>query len=213
MMEAGWSARRGALQLGRSNWVVRRRWDQWIREMSFTRRPGSGHPRNTSRREDHRIVRNARVQPTASSAAIQAQVAPSLRTIRRCPAEAHLGSKHPLCVLPLTPTHRRLRLKWCRPRGNWTAVEWNQVVFSDEPRFNLNSGRDWRPRGERHNPAFALQRHSSPTAGVMVWNAKAYNTLSPLILIHGTMKAQRYVHDILQQHVLPLMQRLPGAIF
>ncbi|GFU30961.1 transposable element Tcb2 transposase [Trichonephila clavipes] len=27
------------------------------------------------------------------------------------------------------------------------------------------------------------------------------------------MKAQRYIHDILKPHVLPLMQRLPGAIF
>ncbi|GFW90087.1 transposable element Tcb2 transposase [Trichonephila clavipes] len=27
------------------------------------------------------------------------------------------------------------------------------------------------------------------------------------------MTAQRYVHDILQPHVLPLMQRLPVAIF
>ncbi|GFX94782.1 transposable element Tcb2 transposase [Trichonephila clavipes] len=27
------------------------------------------------------------------------------------------------------------------------------------------------------------------------------------------MTAQRYVHDILQPHVLPLMQRLQGAIF
>ncbi|GFY08210.1 transposable element Tcb1 transposase [Trichonephila clavipes] len=27
------------------------------------------------------------------------------------------------------------------------------------------------------------------------------------------MTTQRYVHDILQAHVLPLMQRLPGAIF
>ncbi|GFX08671.1 transposable element Tcb2 transposase [Trichonephila clavipes] len=27
------------------------------------------------------------------------------------------------------------------------------------------------------------------------------------------MTAQRYIHDILQLHVLPLMQQLPGAIF
>ncbi|GFX04068.1 transposable element Tcb2 transposase [Trichonephila clavipes] len=27
------------------------------------------------------------------------------------------------------------------------------------------------------------------------------------------MTTQRYVHDILKPHVLPLMQRLPGAIF
>ncbi|GFV63658.1 transposable element Tcb2 transposase [Trichonephila clavipes] len=90
-------------------------------------------------------------------------------------------------------------------------------VFSDEFRFNLSSGdnrvRVWRPCGERLNPAFALQRHTAPTAGVMLWGAIAYNTRSPLILIRGTMTAQRYVHDILQPHVLPLMQRLPGAIF
>ncbi|GFW89466.1 transposable element Tcb2 transposase [Trichonephila clavipes] len=47
----------------------------------------------------------------------------------------------------------------------------------------------------------------------MVWGAIAYNTRSPLVFIRGTMIAQRHVHDILQPHVLPLMQRLPGAIF
>ncbi|GFW80609.1 transposable element Tcb2 transposase [Trichonephila clavipes] len=163
------------------------------------------------------------VQPTASSATIQAQVAPSLeapvssQTIRRHLAEGHLGSRRPLCVLPLTPTHRRLHLEWCPIRGNWTAADRNQVVFSDESRFNLGSDdnpvRVWRPHGERLNPAFALHRHTAPTAGVMVCGAIAYNTWSPLVWIRGTMTAQRYVHGILQPHVLPLMQRLPGAIF
>ncbi|GFW35988.1 transposable element Tcb2 transposase [Trichonephila clavipes] len=196
--------------------------------MSFTRRPVSGRPRQTSRRKDRHIVRNARVQSTASLASIQAQVAPSLgthvssRIKRRRLVEGHLGSRRPLRVLPLTFTHRRLRLEWCRARGNWTAAEWNQVVFSDESRFNLSSDdnrvRVWRPRGERLNPAFVLQRHTSLTAGVIVWSAYntpciAYNTRSPLILIRGTMTAQRYIHDILRPYVLPLMQRLPGVIF
>ncbi|GFX05738.1 transposable element Tcb2 transposase [Trichonephila clavipes] len=128
-MEAGWSARRVACQLGHSECVVRRCWDQWIRDMSFTRRPVSGRPRQISRQEDLLIVRIARVKPTASSTAIQAQVAPSLgapvssRTIRRRLAERHLGSRRPLRVLPLTTTHRRLRLEWYHERGNWTAAE------------------------------------------------------------------------------------------
>ncbi|GFS74035.1 hypothetical protein TNCV_2943151 [Trichonephila clavipes] len=75
--------------------------------MPFTRKLGSGHPRKTSYREDHHIVRNARVQSTASSAAIQAQ------------------------------------------------------------------------------------QHNAPTARVMVWSAIAYNTRSLLLLIRGTMTAQR----------------------
>ncbi|GFT97820.1 HTH_Tnp_Tc3_2 domain-containing protein [Trichonephila clavipes] len=85
-----------------------------IRKLMMRSRPGSGSNRKTNRRENRHIVRNARVQPTASSAAIQAQVAPSLgapvssQTIRRRLAEGHLGSRRPLLVLPLTPTHRRL---------------------------------------------------------------------------------------------------------
>ncbi|GFY26374.1 transposable element Tcb2 transposase [Trichonephila clavipes] len=146
MMEAGLSARRVAGQLGRTDCVVKRFGDQWIRGMSFTQRPGSRRPRQTSRREDFQIV-----------------------------------------------------------------------LFSDESRFNLSSDdnrfRVWRPCNERLNPAFALQRHTAPTAGVMVWGAIAYNTRSPLELIRGTMTAQRYVHDILQPHVWPLIQRLPGSIF
>ncbi|GFU08417.1 transposable element Tcb2 transposase [Trichonephila clavipes] len=170
------TARRVVRQLGRSDSVVRKCWDQWIREMSFTRRPGSGCPRKTSRQEDRHIVRNARVHPTASSAAIQPQVAPSLgapvssRTIRRHFAEGHLGSIRPLRVQPLTPTHRRIRFD-----------------------YDDNRVRVWSPHNERLNPAFSLQQHTTPTAGMMT--------------------AQWYVHDILQPHVFPLLQRLPRATF
>ncbi|GFS73960.1 transposable element Tcb2 transposase [Trichonephila clavipes] len=113
--------------------------------------------------------------PTFSPAAIQAQVTSSLgtpvssRIIQRRLAEGHLESRCPMRVLPLTPIYRRLHLERCRIRANWTAVKLNQVVFSDESRFNLSSDdnrvRMWRPRGEHLNPAFALQQH---TAGVMV---------------------------------------------
>ncbi|GFT51792.1 transposable element Tcb2 transposase [Trichonephila clavipes] len=76
MMKVGWSNRQVARQLGHSDSVVRVCWDQRIRERSFTRRPGSGHPRQNIRQEDRRIQRNARVLPTALSATIQAQVVP-----------------------------------------------------------------------------------------------------------------------------------------
>ncbi|PRD35584.1 UNVERIFIED_CONTAM: hypothetical protein NCL1_11159 [Trichonephila clavipes] len=44
----------------------------------------------------------------------------------------------------------------------------------------------------------------------MVWGSIAYNTQSFLVLIHETMTAQRYVHGILQPHVLPLTTVLTG---
>ncbi|GFT16508.1 transposable element Tcb1 transposase [Trichonephila clavipes] len=187
MMETVWSARRVARQLDRSDCVVRRTSGSEICHLH----------------EDQ--AQDALDRPVVE------------KTTTSCLAEGHLGSRRPLRVLPLTPTHRRLRLEWCHARGNWTAAEWNQVAFSDESRFNLSSddnrARVWRPRGERYNPAFASQQHTAPTAGVMVWGAIAYNTRSPLVLIRGTMTAQRYVHELLQAHVLPPMQWFPGAIF
>ncbi|GFV27399.1 uncharacterized protein TNCV_3795941 [Trichonephila clavipes] len=87
MMEAGGSAKRVPRQFGHSNCVVRKCWDQWIREMSFTRRPVSGYLRQTCCRWDRHIVRNARVKPTASSTAIQAHVAFS-----RCLLEPYEGT-------------------------------------------------------------------------------------------------------------------------
>ncbi|GFV16629.1 transposable element Tcb2 transposase [Trichonephila clavipes] len=173
--------------------------------MSFTRRPGSGRPRESSHREDRHIVRNAHGPPTASSAAncvigrqrgtaLSLGAPESSRTILRRLAEGHLRSRCPLRVLPLTLTHRCLHLQWCRARRNWTAAEWNQVVFRDKSRFSHSSDdnhvRVWRPRDKHLNPAFTLQRHIAPTAGVTVWGAIAYNTRSPLVLIHVTMTAQ-----------------------
>ncbi|GFU60870.1 transposable element Tcb2 transposase [Trichonephila clavipes] len=77
-MEAWWSAKCVARQLGHSDCVVRRCSNLWIREMSFTQRPVLGRPRRTSGREDRHIGRDARLWPTDSPVAIQAQVAPSL---------------------------------------------------------------------------------------------------------------------------------------
>ncbi|GFU73347.1 transposable element Tcb2 transposase [Trichonephila clavipes] len=85
----------------------------------------------------------------------------SSQTIQRRLAEGHSGSWHPLRVMPLTTTHLRVRLEWCHARENWTASKWNQTALSEESRFNLCSDDNrvlmWRPRGERLNPAFALQ--------------------------------------------------------
>ncbi|GFW19175.1 transposable element Tcb2 transposase [Trichonephila clavipes] len=71
----------------------------------------------------------------------------------------------------------------------------------------------WRPRDEDINPAFALQRHTSFTAGDTVWRVITYVSRLLLALIRDSMTAQRYVHDIRQPHVLSLIQQLPRAIY
>ncbi|GFX30243.1 transposable element Tc1 transposase [Trichonephila clavipes] len=55
--------------------------------------------------------------------------------------------------------------------------------------------------------------HTARTAGVMVWGAITYDSRSTLIVMPGTLTGQRYVDDILQPHVGPLINGLPWSIF
>ncbi|GFX00327.1 DDE_3 domain-containing protein [Trichonephila clavipes] len=47
----------------------------------------------------------------------------------------------------------------------------------------------------------------------MVWEGIAYDSRSPLTVMRGTLRGQRYGDDILQPHVGPFLNGLPGAIF
>ncbi|GFU69584.1 histone-lysine N-methyltransferase SETMAR [Trichonephila clavipes] len=74
-------------------------------------------------------------------------------------------------------------------RSDWTATEWNQVVFSDKSRFSLgindNDVRVGRPLGQHLNPAFTVQWHTAPTINARVQSAIANEKVSSLILIHA----------------------------
>ncbi|CAH1969158.1 unnamed protein product [Acanthoscelides obtectus] len=107
-------------------------------------------------------------------------------------------------------------MEWCRQRSLWDQ-EWNSIVFSDESRFCLGMhdgrARVRKRRGERRNPQFFVERHVHDTVGVMVWGAIAYGSRSPLIFIRGNMNAQRYIHEVLEPHLLPYLDSLAYPTF
>ncbi|GFX04222.1 transposable element Tcb2 transposase [Trichonephila clavipes] len=144
-------------------------------------------------RENRRIVRQVLVDPTVTRSMIRADVGVAIvpQTISRHLAEANLKSKHPFRALPLTPEHRQLCLQWCQARSMWNATDWQKFVFSDESRFVLGTDDN----------------------RVRLWRYPAYDTLSTLIVMRGTLTGQRYVDDVLRPHVGPCLNGLPGAIF
>ncbi|GFX03527.1 transposable element Tc1 transposase [Trichonephila clavipes] len=175
MKTAGWSTRRVAGQVDRSECAVRNCWEQWTREGTYERKTGSGATRKTTRREDRRIMRQALVDPTVTRSTIRADVGVAIvpQTISRHLAEANLKSKRPFRALPLTPEHRQLCLQWCQARSNWNVTDWQSVVFSDDSRFGLgtddNRVRVWRRPSERYNsPTHTVLRHTARTAGVIL---------------------------------------------
>ncbi|GFY28869.1 transposable element Tcb2 transposase [Trichonephila clavipes] len=73
----------------------------------------------------------------------------------------------------------------------WNVTDCQKVVFSDESRFVLGTDDN----------------------RVRVWMRPAYDSRSTLIVMRGTLTGQRYVDDVLQPHVGPFLNGLPGAIF
>ncbi|CAH1997565.1 unnamed protein product [Acanthoscelides obtectus] len=114
------------------------------------------------------------------------------------------------------PPYKSPEEAWCRQPSLWDQ-EWNSIVFSDESRFCLGMhdgrARVRRRRGERRNPQFFVERHAHHTVGVMVWGAIAYGSRSPLIFIRGNMNAQRYIHKVLEPHLLPYLDTLADPTF
>ncbi|GFT30405.1 HTH_Tnp_Tc3_2 domain-containing protein [Trichonephila clavipes] len=100
MNTAGWSTRRVAGQVDRSECVVRNSWE-WTREGTHARKTGFGATRKTTRREDRRMVRQALVDPTVTRSTIRADVGVAIvpQTISRHLAEANLKSKRPFRAL------------------------------------------------------------------------------------------------------------------
>ncbi|GFS48068.1 transposable element Tcb2 transposase [Trichonephila clavipes] len=100
---------------------------------------------------------------------------------------------------------------------NVDVTDWQKVVFSDEFRFVLgtddNRVRVWRHPGERYNSPTLF--YVTLPAQLEKWSGGgiAYDSRSPLIVMHGTLTGQRYVNDILRLHVEPFLNGLPGAIF
>ncbi|GFT98295.1 transposable element Tcb1 transposase [Trichonephila clavipes] len=219
MNTAGWSTRRVAGQVDRSESDVRNCWEQWTREITHARKTGSGATRKTTRRGDRRIVRQALADPQVTHSTIRADVGVAIvpQTISRHLVEANLKSKRPFRAFPLTPEHRQLRLQWCQASSMWDVTDWQKVVFSDESRFVLgtdyNRVRVWRHPGERYNPPHTVLRHTARTAGVIVWGTIACDCRSTLIMMRETLTSQRYVDDILRPHVGPFLNGLPGGNF
>ncbi|GBL78095.1 hypothetical protein AVEN_143390-1 [Araneus ventricosus] len=78
--EGGFSFRDIVERLGRNVSTVYDCWQQWSREGTASRRPGSGWPCDTTEREDRRVRRMTVAHGTASAAEIRAAVGTTRET-------------------------------------------------------------------------------------------------------------------------------------
>ncbi|GFX42523.1 transposable element Tcb2 transposase [Trichonephila clavipes] len=192
MMEAGWSARRVARQLGRSDCVMRRCWDQWILEMSFTRRPV--------------------VEKTATSKRIAQQLCEttgrqvSQFTVARRLHKGDLFTGNPERCTPFKVGHRRHRLEWCKEHKNWSSHQWGRVLFTDESHFNATSDSQrqltWREVGARFHSSNITEKDCYGCPGVVVWGGIILNRWTELhVWDRGSVTGDRFCKEVILPHV------------
>ncbi|UYV63662.1 hypothetical protein LAZ67_2005222 [Cordylochernes scorpioides] len=89
------------------------------------------------------------------------------------------------------------------------CADWERIVFSDESRFLLcpddRRKRVWRRPGQRVDPGLTVEHHTGPQQGVMVWGAISFDSRTPLVVIPGTLTAQRWINEE-KRHLLIVKQ-------
>jgi transposase len=142
-----------------------RRWNKRARESdSLEDAPRSGRPRLTDAHDDAAIVRLAQLHPFLSNRKIRNQLAlqASVDTIQRRLNDAGLPSCIAAQKRHYTEAERLRRLSFARGYLNWTAEQWEHVIWSDEKTAE-GEGRErqqrvHRPAGERFNSLYTHHR-------------------------------------------------------
>lgn len=223
MLQAGMPARDVARHFNRHESTISRLRSRFQVTGAVNDRPRSGRPRKTTLREDRFIVTSSRRNRFLSSRKLRLLLRNATgtivsdRTVRNRLRAARLRARRPYVGIPLTLRHRQARFQWVRTHRQWTRRQWNDVLFTDESRFNVSFAdgrfRVWRRRGERLDPNNVIQRDRYGGGSVMVWAGIYHDGKTDLVTVAGNLTSQRYCNEIIQPVVMPFMQQHNVGIF
>ena len=114
--------------------------EKWLCHTGTTSdRRRSGRPRETTLRQDRHITRNrfVSVVDTARGTPVIRNNIITDQTVHNRLSQSGLCSRRPLKGMELKRGHRIARRQWARARLRWRRNTWQNILFSDESKFNL----------------------------------------------------------------------------
>lgn len=192
LKEENYSNRDIARRIGRDPWTI----NNFVKNKENYGKHRRGRTsKATTERERRSILREAS-NSAATARKIKEKVGTtaSVHTVRRvikqCP---HLRRQKLQKKPRLLQHHKNARLELCREHLHW-KTEWQQVIFSDEKKFNLDG-----PDGFRHyfhdlrkSELFLSRRHTS-VGSVMVWAAISFHGPINLVVLEGRQTSADYI--------------------
>ena len=102
--------------------------------------------------------------------------------------QSGLCSRRPLKGMGLKSRHRIARLQWARARLQWRRNTWQNILFSDESKFNLkvSAGRVHSRRREHFADDCVKETDRFGGGGVMVWGGITHVGKTNLKIVVGT---------------------------
>lgn len=213
LLEEGLSQVYVAMRMNVHQSSISRVWARYQQTGRFCRREGQGRRRITSAREDRFIVYEVVCNPTRNARQIANEVFPQRRisnsTIRRRLRERGFRSRARARVPMLSMAHRRARLQYARIHLNWTARQWNNVLFTDESRFCLFGSdariRAWRRQRHRYERNYVEPVRAFGGGSIMIWGGISMHRRTDLVILpFPGVTAVRYIEEVLRPHVLPM---------
>ena len=186
--------------------------------ISIDNLPRSGGPAILTRRERKAILRAAKSNRKMTRRELRNRYAPHvyLRTVDRVLREAHIrkwmAKKRPR----LLPRHAKARLEWALARKDWTASDFEGIIYSDEctVRKNADPRRPWvfRLPNEKWHADCIVGRGRANEVGLSVWACFWGKRRGPLVpLLVPTVDRHRYL-AILQDNLPQVMQEVQNSI-
>ena len=139
--------------------------------------PKSGRPRKLTKAAARYIVLKSKSNPTFTARMVMTRCGVShlvkIDTVKRILRRARLYGRIAIKKPFLTKKHRQSRLRWCKERAGWNAINWGRVIFSDESKIELfpqrriyvrrNPGKDLSPSMINSTRKFSQS--------IMIWEA------------------------------------------
>ena len=139
------------------------------------------------------------------------------RTVRNRLESAGIKPHSPCLTNKLTPHHKRESLAWCRHRRRWRRNQWDNILRSDESRFNVDfydrPKRVWKRVGERYVSVTTAQYNRYDGGSVLVWAALSYNHKTFLHIVQGNMTALKYCDTVLIHATIQPLVAQTGLTF
>jgi transposase len=111
---------------------------------------------------------------------------------------------------PLKKSHKDARLKWAKDHMTWNT-EWQQVVWSDEKKFNLDG-----PDGfsyywhDLRKEELIFSTRAQGGGSVMIWASFGWLGKSSICFIDGRMNSYGY-REVLKNHLIDIGDKMGGT--